>query len=153
MSDLGLRYGEEFRPIRELSAGAGQSAGRVVLSDAVSPRAGEYALHPVLFDGALQVFSAGAATVEGRQARMKLPVGFRRILFLGSPGPSSRVCAKVREFSDDFLEGDITLYNEARKTLRAGGWIPGHQPFRRGPLCRARRHTRFDISRRLAAAA
>ena len=24
MSDLGLRYGEEFRPIRELSAGGGQ---------------------------------------------------------------------------------------------------------------------------------
>jgi acyl transferase domain-containing protein len=47
MSDLGLRYGEEFRPVRELSAGAGRSAGRVVLSDALSPRAGEYALHPV----------------------------------------------------------------------------------------------------------
>ena len=86
MNDLGLRYGEEFRPVRELSAGAGQSAGRVVLSEALSPRAGEYALHPVLFDGALQVFSAGAVTVEGRQARMKLPVGFRRILFLRSPG-------------------------------------------------------------------
>jgi acyl transferase domain-containing protein len=115
MSDLGLRYGDEFRPIRELSAGAGRSAGRVLLSEAVSARAAEYAVHPVLFDGALQVFSAGAATVEGRQARMKLPVGFRRILFLGSPGVSSRVCAKVREFSDDFLEGDITLYNEAGK--------------------------------------
>jgi acyl transferase domain-containing protein/acyl carrier protein len=115
MSDLGLRYGEEFRPIRELSAGAGQSAGQVVLSEAVSTRAGEYALHPVLFDGALQIFSAGAATVEGRQARMKLPVGFRRILFLGSPGSSSRVSAKVRAFGDDFLEGDISLYNEAGK--------------------------------------
>ena len=46
---------------------------------------------------------------------MKLPVGFRRILFLRSPGPSSRVCAKVREFSDDFLEGDITLYDEGGK--------------------------------------
>ena len=115
MSDLGLRYGEEFRPIRELSAGAGQSAGRVGLSDAVSARAGEYALHPVLFDGALQVFSAGAATVEGRQARMKLPVGFRRILFLGSPGASSRVWAEVREFGDDFLEGDISIYNEQGK--------------------------------------
>lgn len=113
MSNLGLRYGDGFQSVRELSAGAGRSAGHVVLSDALSPRASEYALHPVLFDGALQVFSAGAATVEGRQARMKLPVGFRRILFLDSPGPSSRVCAKVREFGDDFLEGDITLYNEA----------------------------------------
>ncbi len=115
LSDLGLRYGEEFRPIRELLAGAGNSAGQVVLSDAVSPRAGEYALHPVLFDGALQIFSAGAATVEGRQARMKLPVGFRRILFLGSPGASSRVSAKVSAFGDDFVEGDITLYNEGGK--------------------------------------
>jgi acyl transferase domain-containing protein/acyl carrier protein len=115
MSDLGLRYGEEFRPVRELSAGAGRSAGRVALSDALSPRAGEYALHPVLFDGALQIFSAGAATIEGRQARMKLPVGFRRILFLGSPGSSSRVCAEVREFGEDFLNGDITLYNEGGK--------------------------------------
>jgi hypothetical protein len=66
----------------------------------------------VLFDGALQVFSAGAATIEDRQARMKLPVRFARILFLGSPGAASRVQAEVREFSDDFLEGDIELYDE-----------------------------------------
>jgi acyl transferase domain-containing protein/NADPH:quinone reductase-like Zn-dependent oxidoreductase/SAM-dependent methyltransferase/acyl carrier protein len=115
LSDLGLRYGEEFRPIRELSAGAGQSAGYVVLSEPVALRADEYAVHPVLFDGALQVFSAGAATVEDRHARMKLPVGFRRILFLGSPGASTRVCAKVSNFGEDFLEGDISLYNEGGK--------------------------------------
>ncbi len=96
MSDLGLRYGEEFRPIRELVAGAGQSAGEWPCRMRLLSRAGEYALHPVLFDGALQVFSAGAATVEDRQARMKLPVRFRRILFLGSPGASSRVCARVQ---------------------------------------------------------
>src|SRR4029077_7836811 len=35
MSDVGLRYGEEFRPIRELSAAAGQSAGHVALSEPV----------------------------------------------------------------------------------------------------------------------
>ena len=115
MSDLGLRYGEEFRPIRELAAGAGRSTGRVALSDVIARRAGEYALHPVLFDGALQVFSAGAATVEDRQARMKLPVRFARILFLGSPGASTRVSARVQEFSDDFLEGDIALYDETGK--------------------------------------
>jgi len=112
MSDLGLRYGEEFRPIRELSAAAGQSAGHVALSEPVALRAEEYAVHPVLFDGALQVFSAGAATVENRHARMKLPVGFRRILFLSSPGASTRVRARVSKFGDDFLEGDISLYNE-----------------------------------------
>ena len=113
MSDLGLRYGEEFRPVRELAAGGGQSFGRVALSEAIALRAGEYALHPVLFDGALQVFSAGAATVEDRRARMKLPVRFSRILFLRSPGSATFVRAKVHQFNDDFLEGGIGLYDAA----------------------------------------
>ena len=88
MSDLGLRYGEEFRPIRELQVGLGKSAGLVSLSEKISPRARLYSLHPVLFDGALQVFSAGAATVEDRKSSMKLPVRFSRILFLRPPGAS-----------------------------------------------------------------
>jgi len=113
MSDMGLRYGEEFRPIRELAAGQGRSAGRVSLSEAVSRRASEYSLHPVLFDGALQVFSAGAATVEDRKAGMKLPVRFSRILFLRSPGVSSFVRASVQKCNDQFVEGRIALYDEA----------------------------------------
>jgi acyl transferase domain-containing protein/acyl carrier protein len=115
MSDMGLRYGEEFRPIRELAAGKGKSAGKVSLSDAVASRASEYPLHPVLFDGALQTFSAGAATVEDRKARLKLPVRFARILFLRSPGASARVRASVLECNDEFLEGRIGLYDEAGK--------------------------------------
>jgi acyl transferase domain-containing protein/acyl carrier protein len=113
LGDLGLRYGTEFRAVRELSAGAGESAGRVTLSDAVARRAAEYALHPVLLDGALHVFSAGAATVEARNARMKLPVRFARIRFLRPPGAACLVRAGVRQFNDDLLEGDIALFDEA----------------------------------------
>ncbi len=115
MSDLGLRYGDEFRPIRELSAGGGASTGRVSLSENVAKRAGEYQLHPVLFDGALQIFSAGAATVEGRRARMKLPVRFDKILFLRSPGVLSLVRAEVQDCGDDFVEGRISLYDVTGK--------------------------------------
>jgi SAM-dependent methyltransferase len=113
MNDMGLRYGEEFRPIRELSAGSGKSAGRVSLSDATVRRANEYALHPVLFDGALQVFSAGAATVEDRKARLKLPVRFARILFLRSPGASSLVRAAVQQCNDECVEGRLEMYDGA----------------------------------------
>jgi acyl transferase domain-containing protein/acyl carrier protein/short-subunit dehydrogenase len=113
MSDLGLKYGEEFRPIRELAAGVGRSSGRVALSDAIAARADEYALHPVLFDGALQTFSAGAATVEDRRSRMKLPVRFARILFLRPPGASVRVQARVLQCTEEFVEGRIGLYDEA----------------------------------------
>ena len=113
MSDLGLRYGDEFQPIRELFAGGGKSTGRVSLSEAISDRAAEYALHPVLLDGALQVFSAGAKTVEDRRSKMKLPVGFARILFLRSPGASSLVRAGVLHFNDELITGRIALYDEA----------------------------------------
>ncbi|MFN0076003.1 MAG: SDR family NAD(P)-dependent oxidoreductase [Prosthecobacter sp.] len=123
MSDMGLRYGAEFRPIRELSAGAGKSAGRVSLSETIAHRAGEYPLHPVLFDGALQIFSAGAATVEGRTAGLRLPVRFSRILFLRSPGASSLVRAGVRQANDEFVEGGIDLYDEAgRPCVRIDGF-------------------------------
>src|ERR1700730_13449103 len=123
MSDLGLFYGEEFRPIRELSAGAGRSAGRGLLSDAIAHRAGEYPLHPVLFDGALQIFSAGAATIEGRTAGLRLPVRFARILFLRSPGASIFVRAGVKQANDEFVEGGIYIYDEAgRPCVRIDGF-------------------------------
>jgi acyl transferase domain-containing protein/NADPH:quinone reductase-like Zn-dependent oxidoreductase/SAM-dependent methyltransferase/acyl carrier protein len=123
MSDMGLRYGEEFRPIRELSAAAGKSAGSVSLSEGIAPRAAEYPLHPVLFDGALQIFSAGAATIEGRTAGLRLPVRFARILFLRTPGASSRVSAAVKEANDEFVEGGIDLYDDAgRPCVRIDGF-------------------------------
>jgi len=115
MADMGLRYGEEFRPIRELSAGAGKSSGRVSLGQAIASRAAEYPLHPVLFDGALQIFSAGAATIEGRTAGLRLPVRFARILFLRSPGASSLVRAGVKQANDEFVEGGIELFDESGK--------------------------------------
>src|SRR5204863_7049091 len=106
-------YGDEFKPIGELSAGGGKSAGKVCLSEAVSGRAAEYALHPVLCDGALQVFSAGAKTVEDRKSKIKLPVRFAKILFLRSPGASSLVTARVLHFNEELIEGRIALYDEA----------------------------------------
>ena len=112
MSDLGLRYGDAFRSVRELSAGEGISAGRVALSENIASRAAEYPLHPVLLDGALHIFSAGRATVEARGSQLKLPVRFGRILFLHSPGASARVRASVLECNAEFVEGRIGLFDE-----------------------------------------
>ncbi len=112
MADKGLRYGEEFRGVRELAAAGGRSSGRVALTEASAVRAGEYQLHPVLMDGALHVFSAGARTVEGRKARLKLPVRFARILFLRSPGASCKVEAGVQGFNDEYLQGRLGIYDE-----------------------------------------
>lgn len=113
--DLGLHYGEEFRPIREVSAGSGASSGRVELSEHVAQRASEYQLHPVLFDGALQIFSAGKATVEGRTSGLRLPVRFARIHFLQSPGATGLVSARVTQANEELVEGDIAIYDASGK--------------------------------------
>ena len=115
MRDLGLRYGDEFRPIRELSAGNGESTGRVSLSESIIGRASEYSLHPVLLDGALQIFSAGAATVEDHKGRLKLPVRFAKILFLRSPGGSSLVRTSVQLCNDECVEGKLEMFDSAGK--------------------------------------
>ncbi len=113
MAGLGLKYGPEFKPLQALHAGGGQSSGVVALSQKAAGRSQEYALHPVLLDGALHVFSAGARTVEERRAGMKLPVRFARILFLQSPGASSRISANVLQCNEELIEGRIGLYNES----------------------------------------
>ncbi|HMJ06501.1 MAG TPA: methyltransferase, partial [Chthoniobacterales bacterium] len=87
----------------------------MALSETIALRAGEYPLHPVLLDGALHVFSAGRATVEARGSQLKLPVRFGRILFLHSPGASTRVRARVLECNSEFVEGRIGLYDDAGK--------------------------------------
>ena len=115
MSDLGLRYGEEFRSVRQLLAAEGESAGQVSVSETIASRASDYPLHPVLLDGALHVFSAGRATVEARGSQLKLPVRFGRILFLRSPGASVRVRASVIECNAEFVEGRIELFDESGK--------------------------------------
>ena len=115
MSDMGLKYGGEFRAVRELYAKPGESSGRVRLSESAAKRAGEYALHPVLLDGALHVFSAGAAALEGRKGRMKLPVRFSRIQYLGSPGGDCLVNAEVRTCNDELVEGALAIYDSSGK--------------------------------------
>ena len=113
MTAKGLNYGPEFRAAKELYAGGGESSGLVSLTPAAGEREGEYALHPVLLDAALHVFSAGARTIEGRRAGVKLPVRFGRILYVKSPGASTKVSARVLECNEELIEGRIGLYNEA----------------------------------------
>ena len=113
MADLGLRYGPEFRAVKELHAGGGESSGVVSLAEASAKRVAEYPLHPVVLDAALHVFSAGARTVEDRRAAMKLPVRFDRILWLRSPGAEGRVHAKVLQCNEELIEGRIGLYDSA----------------------------------------
>ena len=112
MANLGLPYGPEFRAVSELFSRDGRSAGTVRLSEVAAKRADDYALHPVVMDAALHVFSAGGRAMDGLKEKMKLPVRFSRILFLRSPGAASKVRAEVTLNNDELIEGNIALYDD-----------------------------------------
>jgi len=111
MADMGLRYGEEFRPIRELSAGAGKSCwSRLRLGTAISAACRpSIRCIPCSFDGALQI----SPLVPRRLKAAPPGCGFRFALhafcFLARPGASSRVRAGVKQANDEFVEGGIEL--------------------------------------------
>ena len=107
----GLPYGPEFRAARRMFARAGRSAGEVSLSEKAAARADEYALHPVILDGSLHVFSAGARTVEARGVKLKLPVRFSRILFLRPPGAAALARTEVLRCNDEMTEGRIEIFD------------------------------------------
>ncbi|MFM8808274.1 MAG: beta-ketoacyl synthase N-terminal-like domain-containing protein, partial [Chthoniobacterales bacterium] len=113
MANLGLPYGPEFRAVRELFSRNGRSAGVVSLSESAAKRASDYALHPVITDAALHVFSAGGRAMDGLEEKMKLPVRFSRILFLGTPGSEAKVRAEVSGNNEELIEGNISLYDQS----------------------------------------
>lgn len=123
MSDMGLRYGDEFKGLREIAAGGGNAAGRVALSPEIEGRAAEFRVHPVLFDAALHVFSASLKSVESHRPRLRLPVRFARIAYHGSPGASAHVRAEVRHHNEEYVEGRIAMYDaEGNPCLSVDGF-------------------------------
>ena len=111
MADMGLPYGEEFKGLREVSAGGGKAAGKLSVSEKIEPRAGQYKVHPVLFDAALHVFSASLKTVDEQKGQLRLPVRFARIGYYGSPGSSAQVHARVKTHNEEYVEGRIDIYD------------------------------------------
>ena len=137
MSDLGLRYGEEFRSdpraLRRRRA-IGRARGACPRRSRRAPAS--IALHPVLFDGALQIFSAGAATVEDRRLADEIAGAFCRILFLRSPGASA-ACRAERARSATRNSSKAASLSTTKPASRACWWMASARSA--SPACAARR--------------
>lgn len=119
MADLGLKYGEEFRAVREMAAAKGEFGRPRRAVGSQREARGRDPLHPVLLDGALHALPR---LLDRRSARRgaQLPVRFGRILFLRSPGASAQVRASVLQCNDEFVEGRLALYGmHKRPAVRA----------------------------------
>ncbi len=114
MSDLGLLLRRGIPAHPRTSAGGGQVGRTRFASARRSPDARpSIPLHPVLFDGALQIFSAGAATIEGRTAGLEAPSAFRPDFVSPLARRLRASCAAgVKQANDEFVEGGIDFYDE-----------------------------------------
>ncbi|MGI5519999.1 type I polyketide synthase [Micromonospora sp. CA-259024] len=105
----GLPYGPGFQVIQSLHVGDGEAVGEVVLGDRL--RAAGDVLHPVLWDGALQVSLAVFPSAE-----TVVPVAVERIhLFGDAARPVTAVWSHAVRRDD--LRVDVTVFTTDRRPL------------------------------------
>ncbi|RDG37413.1 type I polyketide synthase [Streptomyces corynorhini] len=113
----GLGYGPAFRCVRALYRGPDgrEAVGEAVLDAALSPGARRYALHPALWDGALQV---SLALFEGESADTALvPTAIRRIRVPERPDgpPVDRVWSHAVRHEDGTV--DVHVFDAERRPV------------------------------------
>ncbi|HKP56550.1 MAG TPA: beta-ketoacyl synthase N-terminal-like domain-containing protein, partial [Polyangiales bacterium] len=94
LATLGLQYGPVFQGLLELRRVGQVAYGRVVLPDSLRSNAGEYDLHPALFDAALQTLLAFMLEDDAQQAW--LPCAWSDVQLYATGARELRVRAELR---------------------------------------------------------
>ena len=120
-NEIGLGYGPRFRPIVELSRGAGEAWVHLLLPEG-SPAASEFVLHPVLLDGCFQ--SCRTVALLHDLTDMYLPLGMDAVRLHGGHDAASAsegwwVHIQMGSLSDDgrALSMNIAIYDSAGQPL------------------------------------
>ncbi|EAU62806.1 erythronolide synthase, modules 3 and 4 [Stigmatella aurantiaca DW4/3-1] len=116
MEARGIVNGPSLRPIEELFAGEGEALARLALSERAARATHGLAIHPALFDGALQAVGAVlASSVKGSGA--PLPAKIERMLVHSSPALSGWSHVRVRALSEGQWSADVSLWDDAGMPL------------------------------------
>ena len=99
-----LRYGSEFKSIRELRQTYGASLARVELSETLLSEIASYNIHPVLLDGCIQAGAAAYALSESSDTY--LPVGIKRLELMRSATSQLWSRARISQ-ADEGAENQI----------------------------------------------
>jgi myxalamid-type polyketide synthase MxaE and MxaD len=120
MAANGLDYGDAFRIIRRIWRAPGQAIADVELGEGTAAEAGEYCVHPILIDAAMQLVAAvNAPATEGPYSRESyLPHGIERARYYRNPGDRAVCMAQLHsgQPGDTELRANIQL-------LDAGGEV------------------------------
>ena len=113
MSRQGLDYSGNFRAINRLWRTRGEALAELELATGVAAEAGDYCVHPILLDAALQIVAATIDPGEGGvySAESYVPQAIDRARWHRSPGTRATCLAQLKsgQAGDDELCADLQL--------------------------------------------
>jgi acyl transferase domain-containing protein len=116
MASQGLDYGKHFRAISQIWRSRGRAMAELALDDIAAAEAGDYCVHPILIDAALQTAAATLEPSEGKiyNEEQYLPQGMGRIRFSANPGPRALCTAELKSGApkDPELTFDLRIVSE-----------------------------------------
>ena len=119
MARQGLDYGENFRAIRQIWRTRDEAIAELELDAGTTSEVGDYCVHPVLIDAALQVIAATIEPAAGRAYSNEsyVPQGVRNVRFYSSTGGRATCLARLISGSP----GDPEVFADLRLVTDSGG--------------------------------
>jgi acyl transferase domain-containing protein/aryl carrier-like protein len=117
---FGLEFGPSFRGIERLWRGDGEALALIRIPESVAEDLQGYQVHPTLIDSFLQSLLAFLLAEEAdnnRKGPLYLPVWIERLRVYGRHGSKLWSYARLIEITEDGLEGDVWLLDEAGNVL------------------------------------
>lgn len=119
MAELGINYGSRMRPVVRVWRGQHEALAQLSLPEQLD--SGNYYLHPVLLDGALQALAFNVYIEQLAQGapQFYLPLGMKSIVWHSSPGRTVYVHARYLKTDpkQEMLEADLSLLDENGRVL------------------------------------
>ena len=118
LNERGIQLGASFRGIEELRRRDGEALGRIRLSQALTPEADLYQIHPTLLDACFQVLIAALPQKTFNDEALYLPTGMRSFQQYKHLG--EQVWSHARLLQDknaDGVEGDIHILDKNGEVL------------------------------------
>ena len=131
MAGHGLEYSGDFRAIRQLWRTRGEAFAELELDPGAAAEAGEYGVHPILIDAALQVVAATLDPADDSpySRQSYLPHGILRACFFASAGERAICTARLvsGKAGDAEIRADVRLADsDGRVCLEIDGLCLRH---------------------------
>ncbi|MEB3341934.1 SDR family NAD(P)-dependent oxidoreductase [Okeania sp.] len=115
--EMGISYGPSFQRIKQLWKGDSQAIAKIILAPEMAATIGEYNIHPVMLDSALQVIFNALPVEDNDSQQTYLPVGVDKLTIYNPAESSMYAYGSVDGAGAGNWKADVILGNESGKIV------------------------------------